>query len=193
MTETHYASDMRTSRERLGLSSDAPKSWSEVHAAEILAYQTIAQRQISQDTMAWQTPALALTAQAFLLTLAFTPAVSPWARLLTAIVSAFVAIMSMQLMAKHVYLSQIDQQMMSELENRLGLVGVAERTWAPRTRAKRSRETPNWGWFKSRRSYPIWITGMWIFFAASVFGIVLVLFPQIDSLGKLWHLFGMHP
>ncbi len=67
----------------------------------LVVWQTVASRRASIDAMRWQTPALGMTAQAFLLTLALAPDSSRLARLLASALSLILALMVMQLMAKH--------------------------------------------------------------------------------------------
>jgi hypothetical protein len=68
-------------------------------ARQLFAYEMLAARRNQQDSMLWQAPALALTAQAFLLTIALGGnAASVFARALAAGLGLVVACMSMQLM-----------------------------------------------------------------------------------------------
>ena len=81
--------------------------------------------------MLWQTPALAMTAQAFLLTIAYGNG-SEIARIVTACLGVAVAFMSMQLMSKHRFLKRIDEHKAQDLEDELKLLGIATRSWAYR-------------------------------------------------------------
>lgn len=68
---------------------------------DALVYELLMLRQLEQNAMVWQTPALALTAEAFLLTIALGGESSRFARLLSSALSVVVAVLAMQLMAKH--------------------------------------------------------------------------------------------
>lgn len=67
-----------------------------------LVYQALSQRRSGFDTLVWQTPALSLTAQAFLFTIALGNNGSG-ARLASSFLAMVVTFMSMQLMSKHRY------------------------------------------------------------------------------------------
>ncbi len=96
-----------------------------------MVWQAIAARRVAYDTMMWQTPALGLTAQAFLLTLALGGQTSPLARAGAALVSLVLAMMCLQLMAKHRFHERIDASVLEGIERRLGFdaaVGVQPHT-----------------------------------------------------------------
>jgi hypothetical protein len=78
-----------------------------------------------RDSMMWQAPAMALTAQAFLLTIALGHDTSPLARALSALLGVVVTVMSIQLMLKHRFFMTTDQVLMIALEHRMGLVSSA--------------------------------------------------------------------
>ena len=107
---------------------------------QLFAYEMLAERRNQQDSMLWQAPALALTAQAFLLTIALGGnAVSVFARALAAGLGLVVACMSMQLMAKHRHLTELDNAWLAAMEQEIGLapiaVGVDNRS--PRYKSRR--------------------------------------------------------
>lgn len=93
--------------------------WAEKHAKEIFTYEMLLYRELEQDAMLWQTPTIALTAQAFLLTIALNPTSSVFATFLAAGLGLVVALLSMQLMAKHRFLNLMDRAHLHELEDRL--------------------------------------------------------------------------
>lgn len=64
-------------------------------------WQVLAERRSAYDSMLWQTPALGMTAQAFLFTLTLAPDVSTLGRVVAATLSLVIALVSAQLMAKH--------------------------------------------------------------------------------------------
>jgi len=123
--------------------------WAEENARDILIYETLVTREAEQDSMMWQVPALALTGQAFLLTIAFDPAFSFYARIITSALGVLLAFASLQVMAKHHYLAEVDRARMSEIETKLGMGSIALRKYKLRRPPKRRR----WmGW----SSYRIW-------------------------------------
>jgi ADP-ribose pyrophosphatase YjhB (NUDIX family) len=85
------------------------------------AYAAVSARALNHNTLVWQTPALALTAEAFLLTIALGPASSPPARLIAAGLNFMLSVLCLQLMAKHRAMAVIDREVMVNLEKALGL------------------------------------------------------------------------
>ena len=63
-------------------------------------YQVVAARRQNFDSMVWQVPALALTAQAFLMTIALGPGTGHLARIAAGLLSALAALMSGQLLLR---------------------------------------------------------------------------------------------
>lgn len=101
------------------------------------AYEVIAQRRLGYDQMAWQTPALSFTAQAFLFSIALGADTSPEARLLASLLALAVALLSIQLLAKHHHMELIDSVILENIEKKLGLTEALER--APHSPAIRRR------------------------------------------------------
>jgi len=107
--------------------------------------------------MLWQAPALALTAQAFLLTIALGGnAISVSARALAAALGLVVACMSMQLMAKHRYLRELDNAWLTVMEKEIGLAPIAARGLEPGEGPRRSLA-------HRARSYVVWEVGLALF------------------------------
>lgn len=90
-----------------------------------LTYELLFLRSMEKDALVWQTPALAVTAQAFLLTIGLDPDTARFARGIVSTLGVVVAYMTCQLMAKHRYLRRLDEWKLRELEGRLGLPGLA--------------------------------------------------------------------
>jgi len=84
-------------------------------------HSVLSPRRIAYDTLMWQVPALALAAQAFLLTVAVKPETAEWARYLTACLSFLVAIVAIQTMDKSRACEVTDSRWLEEIETRLGL------------------------------------------------------------------------
>lgn len=92
-------------------------------SAHELAYTALNSRYISHNELMWQTPVLAMTAMAFLLTIALGDG-RAWSRALAAMLSAAVALVSFQLMAKHSVNQLADADALWEIERSVGLIEV---------------------------------------------------------------------
>jgi hypothetical protein len=137
--------------------------------------------------MVWQTPALGMTAQAFLLTLALAPDSSRWARLLAGVLSLALSLMVMQLMAKHRRHEMLDSLLLNRIEAASGLESIlgtcphASPAQRPpddlqhvSTRLRRSTPGPSWFWAMS--SYELWMAGLALFAVVAVAVIVFAAF-----------------
>src|SRR5215204_4264738 len=87
----------------------------------LAVYQRLSDRYQSHVTIMWQAPALGLAAEAFLLSVSLGNGSSRAARIIAAILGTLVALMSMQLMAKHRFLSRRDDEALHVLEKKLGI------------------------------------------------------------------------
>lgn len=90
-------------------------------ADKLVVWQVVAERRSSYDAMMWQTPALGMTAQAFLLTLGLAPDTSGTARAVAALLSAVISLMVVQLLGKHRRNELLDTLALADMESRLGL------------------------------------------------------------------------
>ncbi|MBT2552794.1 hypothetical protein [Arthrobacter sp. ISL-5] len=154
--------------------------WAERHAKELFTYEMVLQRELEQDAMLWQTPTIALTAQAFLLTIALNPSSPAFATYLAAALGLVVALLSMQLMAKHRFLNLMDRAHLHALEARLRMEHLSNRQYFYTDGAY---QIPNWlvghksppseHGLARFRSYRVWIGGM-VIFAAVNLGIIAV-------------------
>jgi|SRR5579884_1627377 len=132
----------------------------------------------------WQVPVLSLTAQAFLFTIALSSTSSPAARLTAATLSFVVAVISMQLMAKHRLHEEIDAKLTEKLERDLALdsaLGFVPHA-PPRVRGPVVKVRSNW--FVRRSSYRIWRSGLALF-ALAALGIIGVTIVALVSPGLL--------
>ncbi|WP_130012151.1 hypothetical protein [Serinicoccus sediminis] len=87
-------------------------------------------RLYEQDAKMWQTPTMAFTAQAFLLTIGLGSTMhTPLERAVAATLSLVIALLSIQLMAKHRYHSALDKRAAQEFEHdpALGLLPLVVR------------------------------------------------------------------
>jgi hypothetical protein len=147
----------------------------------MFAFEMIMYRELEQDAMTWQTPALALTAQSFLLTIALDSTATTGARALAAGLGILVAVMSLQLMAKHIYLCNVDRAQLRQLEECMGLPKISQRQWGDGVRGMPSR-----GFLERRSSGVWWIRGMMIFALANAAVIIVVLVEPVQVLlGRL--------
>lgn len=158
------------------------------------AYRALTERRGRYDTLIWQTPALAVAAEAFLLTVALNPTVSFNGRAVSSFVGLAIILMAGQLVARNRYLEREDSLLIHELElarermtpnryfryherpderesNRLGrarLAGDAEIQNKP-------------GWFAGRQAILVWYAG----FGAMAVADLLILIASVLR----WNLF----
>jgi ADP-ribose pyrophosphatase YjhB (NUDIX family) len=134
-----------------------------VPAEELVTYETLNARSISHNEMMWQTPVLAMTAQAFLMTTALGSGTARLARVTATLLSVLVSVLSVQLMAKHSAMQHQDMLMLEGIEQPRGLVRLnVMRKFPGRLANKRSRVWWHWGiialWHSlpgcERRSHP---------------------------------------
>jgi hypothetical protein len=67
----------------------------------------VEERRLSTEQMEWQVPAISMTAQAFLLTIALQPGASVAARLITGALGLTAAVVTLQLMLSHRYFEEL--------------------------------------------------------------------------------------
>ena len=79
-------------------------------------YNVLTTRRVATNSLLWQSPALGLTAQAFLFTIALNSGTVVGARLIAAFLALVVSLVSMQLMAKNRYYEVRDSKMLEEYE-----------------------------------------------------------------------------
>jgi hypothetical protein len=103
------------------LSDDGAEDALERRRELLLVWQVLAQRRISTHAALWQTPALSVTAQAFLMSIALGATSSSTARVLAASVAIVVGIVTMQLVVRHRWLELLDWLELLHLEQQLQL------------------------------------------------------------------------
>ncbi len=79
----------------------------------------LSQRRASFHNALWQTPALSITAQSFLLTISLAEGTAPGARIMVAFVSMVVAIVTAQIIIRHRLMELLDWIEIARLEERL--------------------------------------------------------------------------
>jgi hypothetical protein len=143
--------------------------WATDHAHELSAFEMLSQREIEETSRLWQTPTLALTAQAFLLTIALGPDTARVSRVIASLLGIMVAVMAVQLMTKHHHFADRDFQLLLRLENDLGLPKTIKREPLPgMTLAKAS-------WLSRRSSFWLWRRGLVVIGLANVVALVLAI------------------
>jgi hypothetical protein len=138
----------------------------------IPVYTALASRRTAFDTLMWQTPALALTAQAFLFTISLAPDSAPIARYISSALDVIVAIVAIQTMAKHRYNEFTDSLLLEEIERGLGIVVSSTYPHAkPRDRGEAvgNRQSV----ITRPKSFRLWYLSLAGFGAASVAVIIL--------------------
>lgn len=136
-------------------------------------YQALSARRLGYDTMMWQVPALSFTAQAFLLTIALGGGLGV-NRLVSAALALVIALISMQLMAKHRFNEEIDSRLLERFERSTRIDSAfGSPPHAPlnqRMRAVTSKPGQSDGMAKVRRhwyvhmsSYRLWMRGLALF------------------------------
>lgn len=134
----------------------------------IAVWQTMAARRSGFDAMMWQTPALGMTAQAFLLTLALGPGTARWARLISAVLSLVLSLMVMQLMAKHRQNEVCESRRLEQLEAKLRF--KENFGFLPHAIHKAANADKR---FWNASSYRLWMAGLALF--AIVAAVIIVL------------------
>jgi hypothetical protein len=132
-----------------------------------LTYEVLAARQVSHNELMWQTPALAMTAMAFLFTISLGN--NDWgSRAVASFLGFLVALVSLQLMAKHSHHQRRDADLLAEIENRQEMMRVNQapstetRGLLQRLRQWRPKPVSTWPnaartWFVQQRSRYWWM------------------------------------
>jgi hypothetical protein len=143
----------------------------EAHGRDAFAYQMIMQRGLQTNGLLWQTPSLALTAQAFLLTLSLGEDTIRPIRIVVSVLGLVIGVMSMQLMAKHHYFYELDQAELRRIETRLQLPPIAHRDQQKKDHAEDVWALP----FVKVTSYVVWQSGIFLVSLTNAVALVLVL------------------
>jgi hypothetical protein len=131
---------------------------------DLAVYQGLSDQYLSVMTMMWQAPALGLTAEAFLMTITLNSGLSRDVRIISSLLGALVALMSMHLMEEKNSMSQRDKCALMRLEKRLGISSRFEevpspgRGWAANITSYKANIT----------SYKVWQAGLLLFVLANL-------------------------
>jgi general stress protein CsbA len=138
-----------------------------------LIYATVTARRLQQDSLVWQVPVLSLTAQAFLYTIALGPDSSSFARIVSAVISIVITVLSVTLMARHRQSEVTDAEWLTEYEATLP---PAYRQHGRPFQERRDRQQTDRGAFTLLvlpwPAFRTWIVGLGIFGLISGFVIV---------------------
>jgi len=120
-----------------------PENIRALHAALVANRMTL-------DQLLWQAPVISLTAQAFLLTLAFSNGAEPFYAKIAGILSALIGLLSWQLFLRHAYLEVCASKKLEEFElEHFGL-------------SVHQRPTNTGIGFDRWRSRPFWAFGLFV-------------------------------
>lgn len=141
-----------------------------------LTYAALSAREASRDQMMWQTPALAMTAMAFLLTIALGDSGPDWGRKMAAALSTVVAVISFQLMARHSGLTKKDADTLWDIEDKAGMRPIHQKPIRKRGVHRLPHSWVEAGEFVAcQRSRDLWLAGLGVF-AGTSFITLIVLF-----------------
>lgn len=157
--------------------------WRDQNEPLIVLYEALTARVGHRDALLWQSPALAMTAPAFLLTIALGHDAGPVARLLAAFLGLVVTFMSIQLMLKHRMYMTNDQVMMVSLERMMGIPASAidhETQLAHLRRDLLSGRMKEKKWLTRFVSVNVWISGLGLF---AIVNLILGAYAIADAFG----------
>ena len=131
--------------------------------SELILYQVVASRQQSYEDNMWQAPGLALTAQAFLMTIALGAETDRLARMAAGLLAAMISLISIQLLLRHRVGAVADAIWLEEFEQSHGWTVVHDRS---NKRFKRMGIQVHG--LARMRSHRIWIYGLITFAVVGV-------------------------
>lgn len=166
--------------------SQSPPQWEYQNQQLTTLYEALTARVGHRDALLWQSPTLAMTAQAFLLTIALGHESRPIARLIAAFLGVAVAYMSVQLMLKHRMYMWNDQVTKVSLERMMKmptsaadydkqLAHLEQDTSQPPLREPKRKK-----WLTKFVSVHVWIWGLGFF---GLINFILLVFAGADLIG----------
>jgi hypothetical protein len=136
-----------------------------------VVYQVVAARRLQFDALLWQVPAVSLTAQAFLFTIALGSDSSRSARIVASLLAIVMSVLSIHLMARHRQAEVTDAEWLAEYEQRHFGDPVHGPVWA-----RRRNQTPTVLWLTRFRAFYVWMAGLALFGIAALITFALALF-----------------
>jgi len=130
--------------------------------------------------MTWQVPGLALSAQAFLMTISLNTAQAPYARAVASLLGLAMALATALLLAKHRYHESIDARLAQMLEEELGITLGPDTDHVPHSvptlrLAAASTADRSDPWIASVKLYYVWMLLLLLFAVVDVgVGLVVV-------------------
>lgn len=125
-------------------------------------------------TLAWQVPALALTAEAVLIAVIVAEGTSEYGRLIASVVAWVAVTMALQLFLRHGYLSDLSETWLAQIERDSKLPVVSDRKQIACEVRRRGGvvkvEPAPFAWLAQQRSRPIWA---WTLVALSLADVLL--------------------
>lgn len=150
-----------------------------------MVYQVVAARRLQFDHLVWQVPALSLTAQAFLFTIAIGGTTSRPARIIASLLAIVITVLCTTLMARHRQSEIHDANWLEDFEKAEWKTDPAAgdldfRVHGEAFREKRGKGRVDGGWTESivrpLPGYKTWITGLLIFGVAAFVTLVVSIF-----------------
>lgn len=141
--------------------------------AVLLAYQALRERRLAYDSMMWQSPALGIAAQSFLLSMAFDGSKGVFPNLVCSLLSTGLGLSSIQLMMKHRHHERLTTQQLHKLEVDHGLIQVHERPC-------RATEDDHFHWLTNFSSFRVWMGGLFATTAAGSIAAILAIGRLLD-------------
>jgi len=137
-------------------------------------YAAVAERRTQFDNLVWQVPALSLTAQAFLFTLALSPDGSRYSRTVACLLSMLTSFLTVQLLTKQRQAEIADAHWLARIEKSHGpSVGRAHgRRWAKR-RARVSSDAGAFTGLQYLKGFQTWAWGLSLFGLAATANLVV--------------------
>jgi hypothetical protein len=132
----------------------------------LVMYQVVTARRLAANDRVWQSPGLALTAQAFLMTIGLGPGTGQLARIAAGSLSVIVSLMSIQLLLRHRRHDVVDAQWLEKFELAAGWESIHRPPTQDPRYGKVSFLRPD-----RYRSWPIWVVGLACF---GVVGLIVV-------------------
>jgi hypothetical protein len=124
-------------------------------------YELLFARHVQQEAKLWPSPALSLTALAFLFVIALAPESGFWARVVSGSLAALVSLASVQLMAKQYFVWSLQKAKLLQIERELGLEPFAGDAW--NSDAWKREEGLKTRWHNRRGSRLLWQSLLGVF------------------------------
>ena len=143
-------------------------------------YQTVSARRLQYESLMWQVPALSLSAQAFLLSIALGSSTADIPRQISSALACLVAVISMHLLAKHRYLEELEAKTLHNLEHKLNMLHVHSTIEHRLEQGYFEEDKPNkMNWFVKYSGYRMWMRTLGVF-AIAALAIVVASMQGLD-------------